>query len=137
MGDFITAIVGTIGALGSGFAAWLFTRRKYRAEAKAIEIENELKRKSSELEYQNGYASHYQALLDDYAKRHLAALEDLERSAKTIKERDAKIDELMKTIEELTSVIKAQEAKNEDLMRIVEDLTEQLKKYKQLNGKTS
>lgn len=94
-----------ISSLATATITWFFARRKNSAEAKSAEIDNEVKS-----------AEFYQSLLDDSVGRINKLIEITEQLEDKIKERDAKIEFLIKEIEELTT---------------------ELRKYKQLNGKSN
>lgn len=81
-------------------------------------------------------ASYYQQMVDDFAERYKQVLADLKEANDASKERDIKIDELLKAakdreakIDELLQKIKKQDAQ-------IQELIDELRKYKQLNGKS-
>lgn len=107
---------------------WFFGRGKTKAETKGLEIENELKlqearlkTKSEELEIMSKNAAYYQQMVDDFAERYTKVLDDLKQAHDAAKEREQKIDELLKTI------------KARDIQ--IQELIGEIRKYKQLNGK--
>lgn len=108
MTDFILPLLSTF---ITALITWFFARRKNNAEAKAAEIENEIKS-----------AAFYRDLLDDAMRR-------LSQAIETIESQDLKIKSLM-------AVIEAQDVKIKSFMAEIEHLTDELKKFKQLNGKT-
>ena len=122
---------------------WFFGKRKNNAETKGIEISNELslqearlKQKSDEMKIMSENASYYQQMVDDFAERYKQVLADLKEANDASKERDIKIDELLKAakdreakIDELLQKIKKQDAQ-------IQELIDELRKYKQLNGKS-
>ena len=77
--------------------------RKDKVATKSTEIDNKIKE-----------AGYFQTLLDDLTRRLEESVIAIEKRDNMLKERDAKIDTLIETIE---------------------DLTGELRKYKQLNGK--
>lgn len=114
-----------IPAIITGIGTWLYNKTpKGMVEVKASVIETEIKS-----------AGFYQNLLDDASRRLNDAILAIEQRDLKIKERDAKIDQLISAIENRDIKIKERDVKIDQLIEQVGILTDELRKYKQLNGK--
>lgn len=106
MGELLsTLVVPFFTALGGGFVTWLFTRKKSDAETLQAQVNAA-----------DTLRLFYQKLLDDGATQ-------LDKAIAKLQEKEA-------TIEGLIKGIKDRDEKIEQLTRAVEELTDQLKKDK-------
>lgn len=114
-------VTGILGVIGS----WLYNKTpKGMIEVEASVVEKEIKS-----------AGFYQNLLDDATRRLNDSILAIEQRDLKIKDRDAKIDQLIDAIEHRDVKIKERDAKIDQLIIQVGVLTDELRKYKQLNGK--
>jgi len=126
------AIIGCLSTFASGFSAWFFTRKKQSAELKSGQQDFEIK-----------MVEKYDNVIDSLTKRLEGALQDLEEATVAIRDRDKTITELQGMLHKYETIVKglndtieSRNAKIQELISTVEELTAELKKYKQLNRKT-
>ena len=98
--EIITVVVSTVAASGiTGFFSWFFTRKKYKAETKAIDIENLHK----SLEF-------YQKLSDDTTRRLDEMLERdrlLEEQVIALRAENIELNDIIKKLEEKVNELTA------------------------------
>ncbi len=86
-----------------GFVGWFFKRKQEKQDVLAAQLDNA-----------NGLLKYYQGLCDDLGNRLTNAIEQLNKANEELRLAKLKMEEMEKTVGELTS---------------------ELSKYKQLNGK--
>lgn len=99
MTELISVALGLITVGGSAFFGWFFSRRRTKAEARSVEIDNDVK-----------LSSHYQLIIDDLEKRYQEKIKELEELY------NRKIDLLKQEIALLRNEIKELEQEKNNLL---------------------